>query len=367
MEKYIKILSVPSYGYLTKNGSKIYAGARISNTDISLGKLKYYHTGTIPTLDETQTDSFTFCIWDENNSIVTSDSYTLCNLPDSFPSDGIFTFTITINRKEDLSIVGDNSTFTLYQGDSLLISQTSVNASKIGIDPSKIYFNVSSSLKLGYFKVNGKKTSKFTQADINSNSVYYINETYGTETILLDITSDSVNKTSIEFSIISLETIKFSGDNVFYVKAGSSLNVSLSNNIGDGLYSLVDGTTTLPNYINEVKSDIISWSEYLITSSLDSTDPNRGPGYDKLAEYRNINYSAMVRGGLPDGLYLGSDGIISAFTGLNINVLNTLGNYDFKVKVIDPKTGNSYTKTYRIVINLTGVNSNNEYSESIDL
>lgn len=374
---FFKLVSVPKYGFLTRNGNKLVPGSKFSNTDIERGLIKYINE-RVPEEWESPSseDSFTFVLWNSDIGTITSESYLPCydndNMPFPTPMDGIFTFTIRINPIAPPIVEISSSYFILSENSSIRFDNFYFNSDNPGYSPNEIVHRITSDLKYGYIRVRGNKTDTFTQADVLSKSVSYVSGSKsGVEHIeLMSCNIASMCATST-FDITVVPEFKQIGDNVIYGQTGSVFIWDFKANRPHVIWELVNGTTRGPKNAPIPDDEIIESLSTIVSETPNQQVPNN----TVLPEYRNLKESVLWDGGLPPGMMCSNMGYLEtaerkplSLAGSQPWVLpNRESEYFFTMKAIDAETGLVCYRRYQLVVNTDGTNIAGLLSESKSL
>ncbi len=376
---FFKIRKLPVLGYLTKNGVPLQVGSKFTQADIMAGKILYHNTVPIEPGETEAEDSFEFSLWDPELGNITLSSYSLCMPPREIetPEDGIFVFPITIVKPTVPGSTVTGEPLTLREEGTLLIDQFVLSVTDDGYEPEQIIHTITNTLVNGYISLRGRSTTMFTQADVNQQDVVYVNTKLGNGIERLEVTTCNIKSRCVDSSLEFTITPKFrqTGDNVIYAEIGSIFNWTFSTNATEALWELKDGTVEPPLGAMPFADYIVDWSTYTETSDLPVNSPERGPGYDKLSSYRNIKEKLYWDGGLPLGTTLSSVGYFGTTERTPASQAGTQpwllpyhpGRYPFTATAYNPKTGETSTRRYVLVLTSSGLSNDGLASESIDL
>ncbi len=376
---YFKIRKLPIFGYLTKNGVPLQVGSKFTQADIMAGKILYHNTVTIESGNDEAEDSFEFSLWDPELGDITLSSYHLCMPPREVetPEDGIFVFPITIVKPTVPEATVTGEPLTLREEGRLLIDKFVLSVTDAQYEPDQIIHTVTNTLENGYISLRGRSANMFTQADIDQEDVVYVNTKLGNGIERLEVTTCNIKarcvNSALEFTIAP--KFRQTGDNVIYAEIGSIFNWTFSTNATEALWELKDGTEEPPLSAMPFADYIVDWSTYAVNSDLPVGSPDRGPGYDKLPSYRNIKEKLYWEGGLPLGTTLSSVGYFGTTERTPASQAGTQpwflpyhpGRYPFTAIAYNPKTGETHTRRYVLVLTSSGLSNDGLASESVDL
>jgi len=373
MTAYFKIHKLPALGLLMKNGIPLQVGSKFTQSDINENRITYRHTAIT---GQNALDSFDFTLWDSELGAITTSSYGPCMPPRDIetPADGVFRFAISILNVPPINTVTPD-TLELLETETLTLTMGIFNVVNAGFTPDQVIHTLRKPLSHGYITLRGKRSSTFTQADVNAGDVKYVNTHVGTGIERIEVTSCNLRSGCIDFdfTINILERFKITGDNVIYVKTGSRFVWEFTANRPSVLWSLSGGTEERPPYATERDLSIIGWSSYAMSSDQPYDSEGRGPGYDKL--FRNVRETLYWDGGLPKGIYLSNIGYMtcslrnppSLAGSQHWTIPNTPGEYPFEMIAFDATTGQMDSRKYMLVATMSGFSGSGLSSESKDL
>jgi Cadherin-like len=373
---FIRVMSLPEKGYLSRRGTAIVIGDRISPIELERGDITYTSTQNVPFGETSTTDSFTFSMWKTGFGIVTNTMYSECFSESDTPADGIFTFDITI-RKNNTPVITIGNPIAVIEESTFPIDQTMFSSRNTpNLESDDLIYTITS-IKNGTITVQGKTNNRFTEADLKAGKVLYTNLRLGdgTEQIVGTLCTTRSNCIPFQVNWTITEKFKQTGDNVIYAAVDSELYWEFQANQPDTLWSLIGGTNNAPINVAKPSTKIIEWSSYTLASDLPEGDPGRGYGYDKLEQYRNIREIDMWEGGLPKNISVSSVGSIS--TGYRLPTSETgsqpwktpkkPGSYYFTLMATNPRTGEIAFRRYNLVVTISGTSVTGKISESRDL
>jgi len=376
-EGLFKLLTLPQYGYLVKGKTRLQVGSKFSQQDIFDEQIKFVSTTKVPDNVEFLEDSFKYNLYKYGLGNITADSYNTC-LPDrdiEVPEDGIFEFSIRINKMTPPTITLIENKINVVEEKSTVLDNTVIHAELDGVSPNDLIYKLNTPLTNGYLSLRGKKTTMFTQADVNSNSIRYVATGMAPawDTISLMVctkTNQCVGPTVIDVEIHA--DFKQIGDNVIYARIDSVFTWTFQTNKPNALWSLRGGSDISPRNASTPSTGIIDWSNYAIADGAPLDDPERGLGFDKLIQYKNLHEQFYWDGGLPTGVAVSSIGYVGTQYRIPLSQAGTQpwklpiepGRYLFTVTAIDPVTGLSATRRYALITTQTGTNSAGLQSET---
>lgn len=374
---FYKVISLPTMGYLARQGTKLVIGDRFSPDEVRRGDITYTNTVAIPEGTQAVVDNFQFALWDADFGVVTSTMYSPCaptfDIPT--PENGIFTFDIRINRSTAPNArIGEPNVFLV--GSTFPVTPLFFTAETSGLTDSQIVYQASG-LKNGYLLVQGLPNDRFTQADMVAGKVLYVNTQLGDGTEHMDLTvcnfRSQCSDISVDWAIQGV--FEQTGDNVIYARVGEPFFWEFQTNSQDAIWQLFGGSDIAPPNASTPSNKIIEWSTYALTSNLPDGDPGRGEGYDKLPEYRNLKELQLWGGGLPKAVGISNRGWLG--TGYRLpqseagsqpwSMPKAAGEYFFTLQATDPRTGMVSFRRYKLVVNINGTSIGGLTSESKDL
>ncbi|HEX3148632.1 MAG TPA: cadherin-like domain-containing protein [Gemmataceae bacterium] len=146
-----QLTSGPAHGEIRKSGSMV---TTFTQADINAGIITYFSNG-----DEVVSDSFGFTV------------------SDSIATPVVSTFNITITPVNDAPILATNATLTTSEGPSIgIIDQSKLKLTDPDNTASQLVFSITAGPAHGYVRVSGSAVTSFTQAQVNSGIVEYIND-----------------------------------------------------------------------------------------------------------------------------------------------------------------------------------------------
>ncbi len=151
------VTASPANGRLERSTAPGVAITAFSLADINAGRVRFVHDGS-----ETTTDSFTFTVRDETNTLAAD------------------TFNIVITPQNDGAVITGDLSMTVIEGNSVTITTADLSA----IDPDDGAGDVTytvSALSNGIIKVGGVTQNTFTRQNIIDNDVTFTHD--GSETV----------------------------------------------------------------------------------------------------------------------------------------------------------------------------------------
>lgn len=374
---FITIKTLPRYGYLTRNGTRLVPGSKISNSDIARGIVKYTNERMPEEWeDPNQEDSFTFTLWNSDIGTITSSSYVECfpndDMPFPTPADGIFTFVIRINRISPPVLQVDSSHFVLPENNSIRLDGFYFNATNGGFTPNEIVHRITSELKYGYFTVRGARTTSFTQADVQSKSVAYVS---GNNSGVEHVEFTSCNTQSMcstnSFDIQIVPEFKQIGDNILYGQTGSVFVWDFQANRPHVVWELVNGSNRAPRNAPPIPETLIENLSVIVSETTGQQVPNESV----LPQYRNLHETILWDGGLPFGVMCSNIGYIETAERRPLSQAGSQpwvlpkheSEYFFTIKATDAETGFVCYRRYKLIVNTDGTSIDGLTSESKSL
>ena len=374
---YCKLYQLPTLGYLSRNGKRMIVGDKFGQADIKMGVIRYHHTVPFELGAIQAEDSFKFTLWDTNNGNITAASYSRC-MPQGIgvPEDGIYTFAISIRKATRPSGQVWPEALSLLEEGSFRLTYSYLDISEPGYELDEIIHTIAEPLTNGYISVRGNASKSFTQADLSAGDVVYHNTRLGDGTDVLKLTTCNINSrcTSFELKFAIRRKFRQTGDNIIYAEVGTAFNWTFQSNAEEAVWTLKGGVMTPPKNAAPTAGYIIEWSTYSRGATV-VVDPANGHGWDKLPEYRNLKEQFYWDGGLPLGMVLSNVGYIetadrrpSSLAGNQAWKLPLYaGSYPFELTAYDPRTGESHSRRYVLVLTDTGLSIDGLTSESRDL
>lgn len=372
-----RIVETPHWGVLRLGNRVLIPGDRFTYQDVVLGKLSYSQNKIIDSEETEIEDSFKFILFDSLNNPVTKSSFVACmaEQADLTPDDGIFEFKITIDLGEKPQVADFERMITLYDYHSAVISAAMIGSTS-SIGSKDLIYQVVEDPQYGYISVSGQKTAMFSHQDVVNGLVEYVSTESGPISEEVNFRLCTMNNRCTDFAIKFNIQPRFRhlNDNIIYAAVGKPFSLDLEASVANVLWELVGGTETPPfGTLGTMPYDVIEWTSYNPYSGNPTNDPEIGVGYELLPEYRNVVDAIQWGGGLPIGIHVSKSGRLST---ANTNV-NTPGQqlwampanpstYKFKLKAINPYTGEEIIRDYELRVTATGRGPNGELSARTD-
>ncbi|WP_020474269.1 cadherin-like domain-containing protein [Zavarzinella formosa] len=178
----IQIGNGPAHGEIRKNGVAV---TSFTQADVNAGLISYVNNG-----DETTSDSFTI------------------NVSDGTLSAGPVTVNITVTPQNDPPTVTTNLGLTVNQNTSGEVSQAKLEATDPDNSASQLTYTVITSPTHGTLLKSGTQTTTFTQADINTGTISYLqnNTRFAIDSFVFTVSDGTVTSAPTTF-IINVNTV----------------------------------------------------------------------------------------------------------------------------------------------------------------
>ncbi|MBL1178496.1 cadherin-like domain-containing protein, partial [Pantanalinema sp. GBBB05] len=144
--------SLPANGQVKRLGTALTAGQTFSQDDINQGRIEYQQNGS-----ETLTDRFTFTVSDGVGAGIASQ-----------------TFSISVTPVNDAPILLTSAGLTVSEGSVADITNALLTSSDPDNLASQITYTIATAPSNGTLLLSGTSVSTFTQADINSGNLRYL-------------------------------------------------------------------------------------------------------------------------------------------------------------------------------------------------
>jgi hypothetical protein len=210
--------ATPTSGSLLRLGTELTTGQTFTQFDIDNNRITYLHNGN----EQPPTDAFTFTFKDQTGAGPT----------------GTQTFSLFVSPVNDAPVlVTPQPLFTVTEGNTVILSQTLLNATDPDNLPQEIFYTIGNAPTNGTLFRSGTQVDSFTQADINGGQITYVQN--GAES-----TSDSFS-----FSVVDLPGASGGSGTVninvipFNDAPGISINSSLT--LNEGGEAAIDSTFLL--------------------------------------------------------------------------------------------------------------------------
>lgn len=376
---YFKVISLPEKGYLARNGKKLVIGDRFSPAEVVNGDITYTSTTEVPDGLSVDHDYFRFGLWKTGFGDITAADYSDCfgsNRAYPTPEDGVFEFEIRIH-KDPAPILTLGAAIVIAENETVpLDASLFTGASTPLLELQDLIYTVDS-IKHGHITVQGRPNNRFTESDLRGGKVLYHNDRLGDGVEQMEFTLCTRRSKCVSFSIkwAIKENFKQTGDNVIYAKANSEFYWEFQSSRPDTLWELLGGTQNAPQNASTPSQKIVEWSTYATTSSVAEDHPDRGYGYDKLPQYRNLREIDYWEAGLPKAMSISSYGSLGTGYRLPASQAGTQpwktpkvpGSYFFTLIATDPRTGDMAFRRYNLVVTFSGTSVAGITSESKDL
>lgn len=377
---FYKLLLLPTLGYLSRNGVRMVTGDRFSQHEINSGLIRYTHTVAFEPGETEAEDSFKFTLWDSFNENITADSYSSCfpivsadDEPPVIPEDGVYEFLIHIRRPTNPTVEPWTELIIVREETSTPLTYQ-IQASEPGYSSDDIVHTLIKPMTNGFIRVRGITSKSFTQADVDAGDVVYVNTALGdgTDTIWLKTCNLVSRCVESKFEIQIEPKFRQIGDNIIYGPTGGVLHWEFQTNALDALWELRGFSLVAPQNSKPRANYIIEWSTYTETNTLPVDSPERGHGFDKLIEYRNLKEKLYWDGGLPLGVFVSSVGYLSNGDRSPVSqagsqpwkLPSSAGSYPFTLTAYNPRTGESDIRRYMLVVTDSGLSIDGMASES---